>query len=72
VICRRRCDNDPSHPRVPARSLVQLRVKPESWIQQVWQAGKRILRYFSMLGAAPKIGRLFGPQDFALGLLQWS
>jgi predicted permease len=23
--------------------------------------------YFSMLGAAPQIGRLFGPQDFALG-----
>ena len=28
--------------------------------------------YFSMLGATPQIGRLFGPQDFALGLLQWS
>jgi hypothetical protein len=23
--------------------------------------------YFSMLGATPQIGRLFGPQDFALG-----
>jgi len=47
-------------------------VKPEWWIQQAWQAGKRIVRYFPMLGAAPQIGRLFGPQDFALGLLQWS
>ena len=28
--------------------------------------------YFSMLGVTPQIGRLFGPQDFALGLLQWS
>src|SRR5262249_56777693 len=25
------------------------------------------LSYFSMLGATPQIGRLFGPQDFALG-----
>jgi predicted permease len=25
------------------------------------------LNYFSMLGATPQIGRLFGPQDFALG-----
>jgi MacB-like periplasmic core domain len=26
--------------------------------------------YFSMLGASPQIGRLFGPQDFALGFAE--